>query len=135
MTQPLPLTFSDLVCVQDLDPNGNETTSDLQNLTQDVFHVLIETLGSNPDDPERGVGIDQYLSGTTDNLMALPRLIENQLESDDRIDAVTASVVKNADGSFTVAIELAVDGAVLGLQYGYTSNGGLLPLNPVAGGL
>lgn len=132
----LPLTYPDLVCVLDLDPNASETTSDLANLTQDIFHVLIELLSSNPDDPDRGVGIDQYLSGTLDDLAKVPRLIENQLESDDRIDAVSASLVQNAAGSefpFTIAIDIGVNGSVLGLQYGWTSNGGLVPLAPVVG--
>lgn len=132
----LPLTYPDLVCVLDLDPNASETTSDLANLTQDIFHVLIELLSSNPDDPDRGVGIDQYLSGTLDDLAKVPRLIENQLDSDDRIDAVSASLVQNAAGSefpFTIAIDIGVNGSVLGLQYGWTSNGGLVPLAPVGG--
>lgn len=136
MTNPLPLTYPDLVCVLDLDPNASETTSDLQNLEQDVFHVLIELLGSNPDDPTRGIGIDQYLSGTEDDLAKVPRQIEVQLGEDDRIDAVSASLTPqdNAQFPWLLSVNMQVDGSVLGLQYGYSSGSGLAPLNPAGSG-
>jgi len=130
----LPITVPDAVCVLDLDPNGNETTSDLQTLEQDVLHVLIQTLGSNPDDPGRGVGIDQYLSGTQDDLAKLPGVIENQLEEDDRIDGCSAVLGQQADGSWLLAIQIQVDGSVLSLQYGYVQGSGLAPIAPVQGG-
>jgi hypothetical protein len=132
--QGLPLTVSDLVCVLDLDPNGNETTSDLQSLEQDVLHILIELFASNPDDPDRGVGIDQYLSGTQDDLSRVPRIIENQLDQDDRIDGVSANLVQQADGLFVLSIVLQVDGTVIGLHYGYVQGAGIAPLNPLQGG-
>lgn len=140
----LPLTNPDLVCVLDLDANGNETKSDLETLEQDVLHVLLETIGSNPDDPDRGVGIDQLLSGTLDDLQKLPRTIENQLESDDRIDGCSAalSVLPGTSASpsaalsnsYLLAIQIQVDGSVITLQYGYVQGTGLVPLAPVQGG-
>lgn len=133
MSNALPLTIPDLVCVLDLDPNGNETKTDLETLSQDVLHVLLELLGSNPDDPERGVGIDMFLSGTVDDLAKATRAVETQLEADDRIDTVSANLVQQADGSFVLHIEIGVDGSIIGLQYGYTTNGGLVPLAPVGG--
>jgi hypothetical protein len=132
--QGLPLTVPDLVCVLDLDPNGNETRSDLQTLEQDVLHVLIELLSSNPDDPDRGVGVDQYLSGTQDDLAKVPRIIENQLEQDDRIDGCSANLSQQADGLWVLSIQVQVDGVVLGLQYGYVQGVGIAPLNPLQGG-
>ena len=133
----LPLTVTDLVCGLDLDANGNETTSDLQSLEQDVLHVLYELLDSNPDDPGRGVGVDQYLSGTIDQLSPLAKQIENQLEVDDRIDTVSCGLIPQPAGSanqVVISIQIGVDGSVLGLQYGWSSNGGVVPLSPVSGG-
>lgn len=126
----LPLTVPDLVCELDLDAQARETTTDLQTLSQDVLHVLLELVGSNLDDPDRGIGVDQYLSGTEDQLAALPSVIENQLEKDDRIDACSASLDQQADGSWILSIEVQVDGTVLGLQYGYVQGSGLVPLSP-----
>lgn len=127
MTQPLPLTYADLVGLDDLDPFASETTSDLQSLLQDLYHVLIELPGSNPDDPTRGVGIDQYLSGTLDQLRTLPGVIETQFTADDRVDGCTASLESQSSGPYPwiIAVEVQVSGTVIGLQYGWDSVGGL----------
>ena len=132
----LPLTTPDLVCMLDLDPNGAETTSDLQSLEQDIFHVLINLLGDNPDDPGRGVGIDQYLSGTLDQIAPLAKIIENQIDQDDRVDSCSCGIIQNDSSSpypITISIEVGVNGAVIGLQFGWTGSG-VVPLSPVEGG-
>lgn len=130
----LPLTVPDLVCLDDLDKNANETTSDLQTLAQDIFHELIELPHSNPDDPDGGIGADQYLSGTEDQIQALPNIIENVLGRDDRIDAVTAAVVDAPPGSGLdkiVTVKVQAGANVLGLQYGWIQGQALAPLNPI----
>ncbi len=115
----LPLTYPDLVCVADLDPFGQETTSDLQSLIQDIFHVLKELPGSNPDDPDRGVGVDMYLNGTVDNFKKMAGTIENQLALDDRIDSATCATTQNPDGTYLIKIQINVAGAVIPLEYGW----------------
>jgi hypothetical protein len=134
MTQPasLPFTYADLVCLDDADQFASETTSDLQSLLQDIYHVLVELPGSNPDDPTRGVGINQYLSGTSVQLNTIPGVIEDQLTQDPRIDGCTASVQQQSSGPFPwlVFIDVQVDGSVIGLQYGWSSDGGLQQVNP-----
>lgn len=122
---PLPLTYADLVLDNDLDPFAAETTSDLQNLIQDVGHILVETLGSNPDDINRGVGIYNYLSGTVKDFQGVVGIIEKQLTTDDRIDSCNASIVQNSDDTFTLYINIAVDGSVIPLQYGWSLTNGL----------
>lgn len=117
---------TDLVCVDDLDPSGNETTSDLQALAQDVYHLLLESPGSNLDDPTRGVGLGLILSRPAPDLLALPGQIDAQLRKDDRIDASKSSVVQNADGSFSLTVQIVVNGALLPLGYVYTSAKGLV---------
>lgn len=115
----LPLEYPDLVFDLDLDPFANETTSTLQNLIQDVTHVLRQKLGSNPDDEGRGIGIDDYLNGTEDDLRKLPGLIDAQLGQDDRITSVHTTIIREGDGPFQIRIEIGVDGAVIPLQYGW----------------
>ena len=119
MATDLPLTYPDLVCNLDLDAYAAETTSDLQTLTQDVLHVLLEFPGSNLDDPGRGIGVFQYLGGTSDQFQHLARTIEAQLVRDDRIDSVYADVTQESDGTWSLLIRIEVDGAVVPLQYGW----------------
>jgi hypothetical protein len=132
MTQPttLPLTYPDLVDVTDLDPFASETTSDLQTLQQDVLHVLIEQPGSNPDDPTRGIGIDNYLSGTAADLVKARSIIDQQLTQDDRITSSSTSIGPNPDtsvGGYIVEIAIIGSAGVFGLSYGWTQQTGLTP--------
>lgn len=131
MTDPtLPLTYPDLVCVDDLDPFASETTSDLQNLTQDVLHLLRELPGSNPDDPTRGVGVEAYLSGPLTAFARLPSIIDAQLSTDDRIDSSKTTIISNGDQPPTIQINLVVNGQLLSAQFGFV-NGTLNQLGPV----
>jgi hypothetical protein len=130
---PLPLTYPDLVCNPDVDPLGAETTSDLQNLIQDVMHVRQEDLGSNLDDPNRGCGIRDYLSGASPNLQTLAGNIQSQLHDDPRLSSVTAQVVVNYPGSqypYTILVNLGVDGNVIGVSYGWSNQTGLIYQTP-----
>lgn len=115
----LPLTYPDLVCELDLDPFAQETTSDLQNLIQDVLHILREDLGSNPDDPERGCGVYNYLSGTVDQFATLCGTIETQLNTDPRINTASAKITPNPDGTFLVRIDIGVGSDIIPLEYGW----------------
>ena len=123
----LPLTYPDAVCVLDLDAYGTETTSDLQTLVQDVYHILLETPGSNIDLPTRGVGVKQYLSGPTASLTALSNKIETEMLEDDRIDTCTSKVTQDSTGAYILKLQIGVGGTVLGLSFAYTQAGGLLP--------
>ena len=123
----LPLTYPDAVCVLDLDAYGTETTSDLQTLVQDVYHILIETPGSNIDAPTRGVGVKQYLSGPRASLTALANKIDTELLEDDRIDTCSSSVSQDSTGAYVLKIQIGVAGSVLGLSFAYTKAGSLLP--------
>jgi hypothetical protein len=122
------VNVTDGVCVTDLDPNSNETTSDLQGLAQDIYHILLEAPGSNLDDPTRGVGCEGYLSGSGAQLAALPAIIDSQLRKDTRIDSSTSGLTQNPDGSYLLSILVVADGSILPLGFAYTSAGGLVPL-------
>ncbi len=117
----LPLTYPDLLCVNgDLDPFGGETTSDLQSLIQDIGHILVEDLGSNPDDPNRGIGINNYLNGTVDQFKSLCGLIEAQLRKDNRIHGVSAKVTQDPNGFFRIRLDIACVEGVIPLTFGWT---------------
>jgi len=125
MATPI-LTIPDLVCLDDLDPFGRETTTDLESLWQDVYHVLIEILGSNPDDTSRGAGVMQLLSGDVAALDRLPSRIDHALEADPRINASTTTITQEPDASYRIAIAIDTAAGVTGLQFSYSSAGGLV---------
>jgi len=134
----LPLTIPDLVCTDDLDLFIGETTSDLQTLDQDVLHIVIETLGSNIDDVNRGVGLPRLLSGTEDQLAAATAHVDAQLQKDDRIDASQTTLTKLPPGStlpdgtplpkggYSVDIQIVAAGAVLGVGFTFNADGVLV---------
>lgn len=138
MTQPVDpfsLQSPDVVCLDDVDPLGTECMSELQVLEQDVFHVLIQELGSNPDDPTRGIGIRSYLSGTESDFMTLTALIDAQLKEDDRIDDSRTTITHKSDGSYAVDVEITVSGSVFNLPFAYANGvfslaSGLSPVTP-----
>lgn len=123
----LPLTYTDIVCIDDCDPLMSETTSDLQNLEQDVRHILMETLGSNLDDVNRGIGVDSLLSSSTAPLQTLAKNLDSQLTKDDRIQSSNSNVIDNGSGSFTLNVTVAVAGKVTGLAFAFDAAGNLLP--------
>jgi hypothetical protein len=125
--QPFPVTASDLVDVVDLDPFASETTSELQNLAQDCYHWLLAWPGSNPDDLTRGVGVEQYLGGSTDTFASLPSAIETDFLKDTRILGCAAQIITNPDGSFLLNISVQAITGVLPLSFRYTQAGGLAP--------
>jgi len=138
----LPLTYADLVCLDDMDPFASETTSDLENLWQDVYHVLLQDPASNPDDVDRGLGVVNLLSGDTSVLASLPRTAEQELLKDDRIDAVRVALSQIQPGGtlsdgtvlpaggYELLVQIQPSGVVLpqSRSFGYVNGGGLVPL-------
>ena len=108
----------------DFDPFGRETTSDLQTLSQDVLHVLMEVLNSNLDDPNRGLGVMGYLNGTLSDLQLLPAKIDQQLLDDDRITSSETTISDvQPDGSYLISIQIVVNGQVWPLNYNLSPSG------------
>lgn len=126
-TLSLPLTYPDLLAGDDVDPLGQETTSDLQNLVQDVIHVLVQDRGSNLDDPNRGVGLYNYLNGSSNDLESLVGAIKSNLLDDPRIDSVDVEISAQTTGAFSYIIYVAigVNGTVLSLNFGWSQATGL----------
>ena len=125
MTTTLPLTAPDCVCWDDVDLFARETGSDLESLAQDIYHTLLEAPGSNIDVPDRGVGVESYLSGSAANLPALATTIDTELEKDGRIDKSSSSVTQDADGTYVLSVKVQAGAAVLGISFAYTKATGL----------
>lgn len=116
-----PLGYgSDLLCVDDLAEDMAEidgTTADGARaiLGQDLYHRLITARGTLPDDRDYGLGIHQYLNAPTDisDLHALAGRIRLELEKDDRVDDIAATV--NFDGgSLSVRVQVTPADPALG---------------------
>lgn len=100
--------MADLVAFDDLDPLGSECATPLDELEQDLWHRLNEEYGSNPDDGDRGVGIENWLKKPFQPVQ-LQRAIEIDFRKDPRVDSVTATVTAVAGVSETYQVSVAVD--------------------------
>src|SRR5262249_27844450 len=107
------LVMSELRCFEDLDRFGAETANTLEDLAQDLYHRLIEPRGANLDDPDRGLGIEDRLSGVVDP--ELKKQIETEFKKDERVHAVSAQITELAAGEFRVEIAVQADEGELGL--------------------
>jgi phage baseplate assembly protein W len=112
---------ADLRCFDDLDEFGAETTNELENLAQDLYHRLIEPRGSNLDDPDRGLGVEEMLSGEVDP--GLKQRIEAELRKDERVTLVSATISEIEEGSFRIDIQIEADEDELGLVLEYDAAG------------
>lgn len=105
--------MSELRCYEDLDSFGAETTDELEDLAQDLYHRLIEERGSNIDDPDRGLGIEDLLSGVLDP--SLKYLVEHELRRDVRVEAVEATLTEGSTvGSYRIDIKVQANEEALG---------------------
>lgn len=123
MTQPLPKTYAELRWLDDMDPQGAETASDLESLEQDVLHVLKERLASNLDDPNRGLGVEDYLGSTEDKLATLAHEIDTQLAEDSRLTSVQTTVTKDSTGTINIHVTCDVAGQVVEFNFTVGPNG------------
>ena len=116
--------------IVDIDAIATETTSELQNLQQDLTNRLTELPGSNLDfgNPNnRGVGIMTYLSAPTTRLVGLPGRIDAEFEQDPRITNSATTIEQQADGSFRISTQLVCVAGVVGLAWSW-SQAGVAPL-------
>lgn len=104
----------DALCFDDLDAFGTELDDPVEELQQDLFHRLIEKPGENPDDSDRGVGINAMLSGVVDG--SLKHRIEADFVKDDRVTACNATITEVASGQtgsqFRIDIEIQPEGSI-----------------------
>ena len=112
--------------IVDMDALATETTSELQNLQQDLTNRLTEMPGSNLDfgtPNTRGVGIMMYLSGTTAQLAGLPGRIDAEFEQDVRVTTSATAIMKQADGSYLISTQLVAVAGVVGVSWSWSQSG------------
>jgi hypothetical protein len=89
----------DLRWLVDLDLFGAETADAAEELTQDTYHVIEQDLGSNGDDPTRGLGVANMLSGQIP--AGFTTTADTELAQDDRIDSVSSTLDIDTSGGPT----------------------------------
>jgi len=112
----------DLDWWDDLDPFASEITDPVEILIQDTFHMLIESPGSNADDPDRGLGIEDMLSGVANIPVAEAHIAEG-LQRDPRIDLAVATITKTGDNAYHLHLDIEYDGHELGLDFTKDASG------------
>lgn len=103
----------DLLAFEDLDLFGTELDDPLEELRQDLFHRMIEAPGSNLDDPDRGLGLLDMLSGVFDP--GLANRIEAECLKDDRVEAAKCTLEDLGQGSFRATLEIEANGEAMGV--------------------
>jgi hypothetical protein len=135
-----PITAPDLLVnssatsfADDIDVFASETTTELQNLIQDLTNRLVEVPGSNLDfgpNNTRGVGLFLYLSAPASVFAGLPGKIDSEFELDPRVLSSLTTVTQNPVGSqfpYTISIQVQSVPGVFGLTFGFGQQG-LVPL-------
>ena len=106
--------MTDLLAIDDLDAYATETSDPLDELAQDLYHRLIEPPGSNLDDPDRGLGLEDALSGPFD-VPSLKARIEAEMRKDLRVDAAVATLTTPEAGVVLVDLAIEADAEQLGI--------------------
>ena len=117
------MSAPDLVWLDDMDAYASETTSEEQNLEQDVLHMLAEDLGSNLDAPEQGAGVANILGAPTSEFEVMIRTIEAALRLDDRVDSSTVALTQLPSGGYNLDVTVQVAGDVLDLGFTLAPDG------------
>lgn len=115
--------------IVDSDSLMTETTSEFQNLQQDLTNRLTELPGSNLDfgsPNSRGVGIMTFLSGS--NIGALPARIDAEFIQDPRVTAsqTTLTQLPTIDGqgaSYRIDTQLVTVAGVFGFAWSWSQAG------------
>ncbi len=105
--------MSDLLWLSDLDISGAETQTDNDDLIQDSLHVIEQDLGSNLDDPTRGLGVANLLSKPLPNGITVAA--SNELAKDDRVTRCDATIVTDPNGVQALNVTIYANDDVLNL--------------------
>jgi hypothetical protein len=116
--------MADLRAFSDLDAFGEECADELEELDQDLYHRLIEPRGSNIDDPDRGLGIEDRLGGPVD--ASLAQDIEDEYRKDERVSAVAARVTELDASRYRIDIQVDVNEAKLNQTFETDASGNLI---------
>lgn len=116
----------DIRCLDDMTLFADECDSELEELEQDVYHVLIQEAGTNLDDPLRGLGLDDLLSSDDSTLDGIASRAEVEVAlHDDRIVSTSAQLVRDENGDPRLELQVVPSDATLGPVTLIVTNGGL----------
>lgn len=101
------MSTPDVRWYDDLDLFGSDVADDSEALQQDCYHVILEDPGSNLQDPDSGLGVENSLSGVADP--ALASLAEQQIAADERVAGVSATLTDNGAGTVTLDVAIEPD--------------------------
>ncbi len=118
----------DVLCFDDLDEFGRDLDDPLEELFQDVVHMLFESFGTNCDAPARSIGLEDGLSGPTDP--GLRHRIEQKLTDDPRIDAAQATLTDVGNGITQIALTLQANQQELGVTLTFDGAGNVQRVFP-----
>jgi hypothetical protein len=98
-----------------MDPFARETVTEYDEIVQDAYHVIEEDNGSNPDDPDRGLGVANSSSKALADVSATTTTsAEKEVERDERIDSCAAMLsVDPTTGLVTLDLDIKVDDQIL----------------------
>lgn len=101
--------MADLVWLDDLDLYGSELDDPQAEIEQEVLHILGEVKGSNIDDPDRGEGLFDLLSGPGIDTGALARRLTSTLNRIDGVESAVVEIAETSPGTYEVEVSLRPD--------------------------
>ena len=113
----------DALCFDDLDEFGRELNDPISELEQDIVHMLFESYGSNPDAPNRSIGLEDALSGPVDP--GLKHRIERKLADDPRVIGAEATLTQSSDGTTRIDLKIQANESELGISLVFDGSGNL----------
>ncbi len=128
-----PVTAPDLAVdatpggmIVDIDDLASETTSETENLYQDLGNRLVELPGSNldfGDGNSRGIGIMTYLNAPIARLQGLSGRIDAEFVQDPRVVDSYTQFLPQPDGSYVIASQVTTVVGVFGFSWGWSQQG------------
>jgi len=115
----------DVVCEDDLDEFGTELDDPIQELWQDILHMILESFGSNAAATDRSVGLEDELSSAS-SPAAIKHRIETKLCDDPRIIAVEivfSEVDSQAGSALDVELKIQANAGELGVTLLFDGSG------------
>lgn len=114
----------DGLCYTDVDPFGRELNDPLEELSQDIVHMLLESYRSNPDALARSIGLEDALSDV--NAPGLRERIESKLTDDNRITAAEAVLTDAGGGVTRIDLRIVANETTLGISLNFDGNGNVV---------
>jgi hypothetical protein len=114
----------DGLCFSDIDPFGRELDDPLEELSQDIVHMLLESYRSNEDALARSIGLEDALSDV--NAPGLRERIESKLTDDERVTAAEATLSDAGANGVRIDLRIVANETVLNISLNFDGNGNVV---------